>query len=166
MRLWRESKLERRALGGEVEPVLRHRRVALAAPAGAGVVDGLRELVRCARHHAAVEAAVQLELGRVIDGVAVRGFVDVAVRQQRFHGAGRNGIRNELLVEPRALGAQVTGGCEEGERQIALHGQVPGLRVAHAIVRVERVGAGGGHGGRLQEGGLRYSAGSRPNWRR
>src|SRR5258708_3224128 len=84
-------------------------------PGGRG--GRMRKMTRQVRRPPAADSPVELELRSVIDRIAVRCLINVAVRVDRFRRARRHRVGQELLIESRALGPEVAHAAEESELQ-------------------------------------------------
>ena len=92
--------------------------------------------------HAVAEAPLQLEGDAMVNGVCVRLFVDITRGQSIGLAAGRRRVGQDGLIEVGSLGAVIRDGAHQRMSQILLHGKLPHLRVADAVIGVDGVGVG------------------------
>ena len=133
--------VRRPPFGRRMTPILRDGGSAHAhAGERAGIVCRLRQGVPHVRHQAIAKPPAQLELAALPIGAAVGGQVDISrgTGRARVCGAQWNGVWQELLHQMAALRAEIGRRHRERRGEIALHQDLPVLRVAHAEIGIDR----------------------------
>src|SRR5580692_4608178 len=120
--------IRKRALGAQIQPVLSDQIAALISSAQRAVVDRFGIDVLQARRESALQAAAQLKLTGVADGVPVGSQVDKpgGTSWARIRRARGKCVGEKLLLFVGSLAAKIRTSYHQRPRQIALHRHLPG----------------------------------------
>src|SRR5262249_31407273 len=100
------------------------------------IVDRLLPDEIASHGHSALKSATNLDSPGMDDGVAIRRFPRERLNAIKAESGGCS-VRSFQNVETRSLNASVVHRHHEPFRELALHAEIPGLRVADAVVLLD-----------------------------